>query len=311
MAPMLRVALRPRFLGLLALMIAATVVCGLLAGWQWQRAHRAIVQDRAAPAAAVPLEDLVSLGDPLTNEASGRSAEVAGTFDPERRLLVPDRQIDGQDAVIVLAPLEVAQADGSTAILVVARGWIPAAQITGKDGALDPSLVPAAPSGEVTLTGHVEAAESASEGVRGATVTEISTPLLANVWGAPMYGAYLAQSSSAEGLHPMPLAESAFSRGLNWQNIGYSFQWVVFGGFFLYLWWRSVRTAWLDERAEGSTVAGGEGPDPGPDADPGADPDAGPEPDPASPIGTPSVGGTEAPSGAKEEGNGAHSTTAR
>src|SRR5699024_11683347 len=40
-----------------------------------------------------------------------------------------------------------------------------------------------------------------------------------------------------------------FSRNLNWQNIGYSAQWVLFGGFFLYLWWRSVRTAHLDEQA--------------------------------------------------------------
>ena len=31
MVAMLRVALRPRFLGLLALMIVATIVCGLLA----------------------------------------------------------------------------------------------------------------------------------------------------------------------------------------------------------------------------------------------------------------------------------------
>src|SRR5690625_6317249 len=73
--------------------------------------------------------------------------------------------------------------------------------------------------------------------------------MLINEWGGPMYSGYIGQISPAEGLAPMPEAESEFSRNLNWQNIGYSAQWVLFGGFFLYLWWRSVRTAHLDEQA--------------------------------------------------------------
>ena len=74
--------------------------------------------------------------------------------------------------------------------------------------------------------------------------------MLINEWGSPMYGGYIGQTSPAEGLAPMPEAESEFSRNLDWQNIGYSAQWVLFGGFFLYLWWRSVRTAHLDEQAD-------------------------------------------------------------
>src|SRR5699024_10677969 len=46
---MLRTALRPRFMGLLALMIVATIVCGLLASWQWDRAHRALRAEEGAP----------------------------------------------------------------------------------------------------------------------------------------------------------------------------------------------------------------------------------------------------------------------
>ncbi len=247
---MLRVALRPRFLGLLALMIAATLVCGLLATWQWHRAHRAL--EIAPPSSeVVALADIAAVGDPVTNEDSGRAVRVSGTYDPGEQVLVPGRRIDGTDAVIVVTALHVQQADGSDARLPVARGWMPAADAAGADGALDPAAVPTAPTGTVTVTGRLEASEAAQSGVGAdGTIQEIATPLLVNVWGSPMYAGYVAETSAAEGLRPMPVATSAFSRGLNWQNIGYALQWVVFGVFFLYLWWRSVRTRYLDERAE-------------------------------------------------------------
>lgn len=250
MTGMLRVAIRPRFLGLLALMVAATVACGMLATWQWERAHRARVEDRAQPAAAVPLAELITVGEPVTNAAAGRVAQVRGVFVPEQQVLIPGRSIDGQDAVIVVTALEVSQPDGSTARLAVARGWIPQDRVTGADGSLDPDRVPAPPAGTVQVTGHLEASETARQGLREGSAQELSTQLLVNEWGGPMYAAYLAETSTAKGLRPMPLAQSAFSRGLDWQNIGYAAQWLIFGAFFLYLWYRTVRAQHLDELAE-------------------------------------------------------------
>lgn len=246
---MLRTALQPRFLGLLALMVAATAVCGLLATWQWDRAHRAITGRPDAGDRPVALAQALPLGEPVTNERAGDPVVAAGTFAPSEQVLVPGRRIDGTDAVIVVTALHVPQPGGGVARLPVARGWMPAADATGADGALDPSRVPAPPSGAVEVTGLLEASEAATDGIADGTAREIATPLLVNAWGEPMYAGYLAQTSEAEGLHPMPEAQSAFSRGLDWQNLGYAAQWVLFGGFFLYLWWRSVRTAYGDQRA--------------------------------------------------------------
>lgn len=111
--------------------------------------------------------------------------------------------------------------------------------------------MPAPPAGPVEVTGMLEASEAAQSGIGAdGTVQEIATPLLVNVWGAPMYAGYVAETSPSPGLRPMPAAVSEFSRGLNLQNLGYAAQWILFGGFFLYLWWRSVRTRYLDERAD-------------------------------------------------------------
>lgn len=247
---MLRVALRPRFLGMLALMVAATVVCGLLATWQWDRAHQVLTDQAAEPAQLGDIRGVLEVGDPVTNEIAGETVTATGSFVPGEQLLVPGRNVEGTEAVLVISSLRVELDDGTSARLPVARGWLPAADVTDAEGRIDPALVPAAPQGEIEISGRLEASEAASGGVEGSVVREIATPLLVNEWGTPMYAGYVSLDEPVGALRALPAAESDFSRGLNWQNIGYSFQWVIFGGFFLFLWWRSVRATYLDEAAE-------------------------------------------------------------
>lgn len=247
---MLRVALRPRFLGLLALMLVATLVCGLLATWQWDRAHRAITSRAAGPVELGDIRDVLDVGDVVTNAIAGDNVTAAGTYVPGEQVIVPGRNIGGTEAVLIVSAVMVETADGTQVRLPVARGWLPTEELTGADGQLDPSLAPAPPQGEVEIAGRLEASEAASGGVSGGVASEVATPLLVNEWGAPMYSGYVSLAEPTGGLQPLPAAESEFSRGLDWQNIGYSFQWVLFGAFFLYLWWRSVRAAHLDEIAE-------------------------------------------------------------
>ncbi|HEX7350751.1 SURF1 family protein [Brachybacterium sp.] len=247
---MLRVALRPRFLGLLALMVVATVVCGLLATWQWDRAHQAITADAAGSQQLGDIRDVVGVGDAVTNSIVGDTVTATGRYVPGEQVVVPARNIGGTEAVLVVSSLLLDLEDGTQARLPVARGWLPAAELTGADGEVDPSMAPAPPQGEVEISGRLEASEAASSGVDQGVAAEIATPLLVNEWGSPMFAGYVALEDPAGALQPLPAAESEFSRGLNWQNIGYSLQWVLFGGFFLYLWWRSVRAAHLDEVAD-------------------------------------------------------------
>lgn len=247
---MLRVALRPRFLGMLALMVAATIVCGLLATWQWERAHQVITDQGSAPAQLGDIRGVLPVGDPVTNQIAGETVTATGSFVPGEQVLVPGRNVEDTEAVLVISSLLVELDDGTGARLPVARGWLPAADVTGADGQIDPTLAPAAPEGEIEISGRLEASEAASGGVDGGVAREIATPLLVNEWGSPMYSGYVSLEEPAGALRALPAAESDFSRGLNWQNIGYSFQWVIFGGFFLFLWWRSVRATHLDEVAD-------------------------------------------------------------
>ncbi|MDN5900686.1 MAG: SURF1 family protein, partial [Brachybacterium sp.] len=247
---MLRVALRPRFLGMLALMVVATVVCGLLATWQWDRAHQVITDQAAGPAQLGDIRDVLEVGGPVTNQIAGDTVTATGSFVPDEQVLVPDRKVGGTRAVLVVSSFLVDLDDDTQARLPVARGWLPAEDVTDAEGRIDPALAPAAPQGELEISGQLEASEAARSGVDGGVVGEIATPLLVNEWGSPMYSGYVSLDEPSGTLEPLPAAESDFSRGLNWRNIGYSFQWVIFGGFFLFLWWRSVRATHLDEIAD-------------------------------------------------------------
>lgn len=268
---MLRVALRPKFLGLLALMATATLVCGLLANWQFERATRALeARDETTSAAPVPIEELMDANAPVTNAVQGRLASFTGEFVPSEQVLVPGREIDGHDAAVVVTNARITQGPLRGTSIPVARGYttVPSSEW---------DTLPEPPAGARTIVVRLEASEEASGTVRReddggvATVGTLSSTLLVNVWEGPMlagYGAltnearqYMAGPGESDGasataadawrdLGPLPAAQSSFTSGLNLQNFGYMLQWILFGVFFLYIWWRSVRSTYLDEQAE-------------------------------------------------------------
>lgn len=268
---MLRVALRPKFLGLLALMATATLVCGLLANWQFERATRALdARDETQSAAPVPIEELMDAHAPVTNAVQGRLASFTGEFVPSEQVLVPGREIDGHDAAVVVTNARITQGPLRGTSIPVARGYT-----TAPSSEWD--TLPEPPTGSHEIVVRLEASEEASGTVRRegdggvATVGTLSSTLLVNVWEGPMlagYGAltnearqYMAGPGKSDGasataadawrdLGPLPAAQSSFTSGLNLQNFGYMLQWILFGVFFLYIWWRSVRSTYLDEQAE-------------------------------------------------------------
>ena len=268
---MLRVALRPKFLGLLALMATATLVCGLLANWQFERATRALdAREETTSAAPVPIEELMDANAPVTNAVQGRLASFTGEFVPSEQVLVPGREIDGHDAAVVVTNARITEGPLRGTSIPVARGYT-----TAPSSEWD--TLPEPPTGERTIVVRLEASEEASGTVRHegdggvATVGTLSSTLLVNVWEGPMlagYGAltnearqYMAGPGESDGasataadawrdLGPLPAAQSSFTSGLNLQNFGYMLQWILFGVFFLYIWWRSVRSTYLDEQAE-------------------------------------------------------------
>ncbi|SHL29970.1 SURF1 family protein [Actinacidiphila paucisporea] len=296
---MYRFLLTPRWLVVGVLVLLAVPFCVFMGSWQLSRfqsrvdAHKDAkhTEVRTAGEAPVPLASLLpDTRAQLPSDASGRPVTATGRFDSSRQLLVPDRVLDGRNGYYVLTPLRL----DSGAALPVVRGWLP--------GDVPPAAaraaVPAAPAGEVTVTGALQYAETVgSNGVPaapGALPTGqlgiISAATLVNVLPYPVYSSWITATHATAPLKPVPPVAPPGS-GLDlkaFQNLGYTGEWFVFAGFVVFMYFRLAR-----REAEARTDAAlgllslpdqdpGRDPDPSNAPDPGRDPEPGNDPDPES-----------------------------
>ncbi|MDG4858559.1 SURF1 family protein [Streptomyces sp. T-3] len=237
---MYRFLLTPRWWGINLFVVLAIPFCILMGSWQLGRfedrveTHRSAEQqsEQASQEKARPLADLL----PVDKETSGRRTEVTGRWD--RQLLVPDRDLDGKRGFYALGLLKT---DEGKALPVV-RGWLP--------GDADSGKVPAAPKGEVTVTGALQASESAgSDGVSSAgglpegQLGMISAASLVNLVPYDVYPAWVTVDKAESGLTAVPPSAPQGS-GLDlkaFQNLGYTGEWFIFAGFVVFMWFRLFR----------------------------------------------------------------------
>jgi cytochrome oxidase assembly protein ShyY1 len=258
-----RFLLTPRWLGALALTLAAAAVMVMLGNWQLSRyRERAAINDRIDRAERMPpaaLSDVLpsaadapgAAGPPPASDVVWTRVTVTGRYDDTNTALVRGRTVDGRVGFEVVTPLVLA--DGSA--VLVDRGWVPPTD----GGATAQPAVPAAPTAAVTVVGRVRTSESQAGAVdrrNGRIETRrIAVPRLAGELPYPTYGGYLLLDQQT------PPADPAFSavpvrHENDWQNGGYVVQWWLFAGMAL------VGYAWLARREAQSRAGGtsGQGP---------------------------------------------------
>ncbi|MGI5147982.1 SURF1 family protein [Plantactinospora sp. CA-294935] len=233
---MYRFLLTPRWLGILALTLAAATVMVLLGNWQLSRyQERAAINERideTATLAPVPVDQVLprpdgaagTVGQAPPAGAAWTRVTVTGRYDSTNLILIRSRTVQSRVGFEVLTPLRLA--DGSA--ILVDRGWIPPA---AGGSALARPEIPAVPSGEVTVVGRVHLSESKPDAVArrdGRIETRrIAVPALARELPYPVYSAYLLLDEQT------PAADPAFSaipirHENDWQNGGYVVQWWLF-----------------------------------------------------------------------------------
>jgi cytochrome oxidase assembly protein ShyY1 len=243
-----RFLLSPRWLGGLALAIAAATVMVFLGIWQWHRyEERTAVNNRidaADTVAALPLTSVLST--PTTAGAAGHvdsdrswtKVTVAGRYDPAHEIQARGRTVNGDVGFEIVTPLVLA--DGSA--VLIDRGWVPES-----GDALAAPKFPAAPAGPVTVVGQIHLSESRSTPVQhrdGRLDTRrISVPRLARAMPYPVYGAYVLLTAQT------PAASTAFTQipidhEDAWMNAGYTLQWWLFAGMALFAFgWQARKEA--------------------------------------------------------------------
>ena len=227
---------------LLALVLVATA--GALALWQydaWQARRAADAVDVTALTAR-PLVDVMGPDEPFPGGDIGQPVTLAGTWSDQGSVVVTDREQDGRTGVWVVTPVDV---EGVSSAIPVVRGWAASADD-----------VPPPPTGAVTLTGYLQPSEGRT--VTDPDPTDDALPqlrtadLLQRVDG-DLYGAYVVEAgqragdpastnTGSDGLERADVTQvPASSQFTALRNLLYAIEWVVFGAFAVFVWWRYVR----------------------------------------------------------------------
>ncbi|MDI9832138.1 SURF1 family protein [Streptomyces sp. KAU_LT] len=270
---MYRFLLTPRWWGINVFVLLAIPFCVFMGSWQLGRFEDRVQEHRSAGDQAAenrdeparPLAELL----PVDKATVGRQATARGRY--AEQLLVPDREVDGERGSYVVTLL---RTDDGKALPVV-RGWL--------RGDPDPAEAPAAPSGEVTVTGALQASEvpgqngvPARGGLPAGRTAAISAASLVNLVPYDVYDAWITLTKADSGMKAVPVA-AVNDSGLDlkaFQNLGYTGEWFVFAGFVVFMWFRllrreaeAVRDAELGILPDGGTAVDGTDPAPG---EPGA-----------------------------------------
>jgi surfeit locus 1 family protein len=227
--------LKPRWLGLLGVLVVLLVAFTILGLWQLSVARDDARRDaltQAPTQAAMALDQVLTPHTAFPAEASGRPVTMTGRYDASGQVLVVDRRLDGTSGSWVVTPLVV---DGSGARIAVLRGFVTGESATGP--------APAS-TGPVRVTGTLAPGESpSSAALSDGRLGSVDLARLVNLWPGEVYNAFVFATTESPDVSPgvQRVPPPAIPTGLTWRNAAYALQWWVFGLFAAYMWWRMVR----------------------------------------------------------------------
>ncbi|MCC9144954.1 MULTISPECIES: SURF1 family protein [unclassified Arthrobacter] len=234
---MLKTALQPRWIaGLLFALVISTVFV-LLSQWQFSSAESEESGEPRATEDVRPLTEAFTPGKPMYETEADQMVSLTGTFDPDRSVLVEERLQDGEMGYWAVTAFNV---DGAPAgeFIPVVRGWVS-----------DPEDVTEAPDGAAAVVGRLLPSEAPLPATpEEGRVSALSTAELINLWDAPAYAAFVtATEITVDGaaadqgsMETVVVGAQPEDTPVNWLNIFYALEWIVFAGFSVFLWWRLV-----------------------------------------------------------------------
>ena len=195
--------------------------CWWLGGWQFDRLESRersnAVTERNLAADPVPVEDVLAPGRPVSAQDEWRHVSAVGTYDDAASIVVRYQTRDGASGVDVVTPLRLS---GSGDLLLVDRGWV----ATTNQGDSSPD-VPAAPNGQVEITGWVRAdATGDSTAVHDRSARAVSSRAIGPTLDGDVLGGFVdLEAERPEPAEPLAVTETPdlgsgphFFYGLQW-----------------------------------------------------------------------------------------------
>lgn len=239
-------ARRPRWIGALLLALAVAAAFAALGQWQLERSVEAVPQPASVTETPLPLDEVAQPQHPVLEPAIGQRVRFEAQFVPADFTVLSKRINHDDPGYWVVGHAIV---DGGPS-LAVALGWAPTENIAWS--AIE-VLRANPPSG--TFTGrHLPSEAPPQSDFEAGERSALAVPELINVWSQQpdgVYGGYVIWDDAAPGLEPIDAPPPPGEVSLNLLNIFYAIEWVVFGGFAIFLWYRLVRDA-VEAEVEGA-----------------------------------------------------------
>ncbi len=257
-APTLReVMLRPRWIAMLLLCLVVAGIFAWLGQWQLARAVDTAPREEGATEQVMPLADVVAPGSYLTDPLVGQKVSFAGSFVPGDFVVVSSRFNDGAEGYWVTGQFRLD--DSVPTSIAVAVGWS-ASRDEAEAAASDLS---AGADGTVQqLTGRIIADEGPVLPPQAdpMDLTRMSPAALLSRWddvdGVAIYRQFVVADDPQGGLTDIHSPAPDAATTVNWLNIFYAAEWVIFAGFAFYLWYRLAKDAREKELEELEERAG-------------------------------------------------------
>ncbi|MCU1438565.1 MAG: conserved rane protein [Naasia sp.] len=239
------VAARPKSIGLLILSIGVAFAFAFLGQWQLSRAvQNGDILERPTET-VLTLQDVAAPQEPVGDQAVGQLVRADGAWVEGDFLVLAERFDEGRDGFWVIGRW----GTGDAATLAVAAGWTPEEAVAVAaarewNSAGGPALD--------EVAGRYLQSESPTPPLEARKhPTEMSIAALVNdQWqdAIPAYTGYLtlgeAPAPLADITSPAPQTEVE----LNFLNLFYAVEWVLFSAAALYIWYRLVRDDWEKEQ---------------------------------------------------------------
>ncbi|WP_104127902.1 SURF1 family protein [Cryobacterium sp. Y57] len=242
--------LRPRWVAALLLALGVAAAFALLGHWQLERAIESGVVVERATEQVKPLAEVAQPDGGVTQIATGQMVATTGTWVAGDETLITSRFNGGVEGFWVVSHFRT----DSAASIAVARGWAAdkaTAETVIAELQTDPKNTPATVTGRF-LTG--EAPELPDPEGDSMELTKVAPSALINLWAdftdESVYSAYIVSADATAGLDLIDSPIPQVDQSLNWLNIFYAIEWVVFAGFAVFFWYRLVRDALEREQEE-------------------------------------------------------------
>ncbi|MFD1212628.1 SURF1 family protein [Arthrobacter sp. GCM10027362] len=242
---MLKTALKPRWIAALVFALALSWVFVLLSQWQFSASRSEAPPPPAATETVRPLTEVFTPGVPMTAATADQMVSFTGSFVPGKQVLVRNRLHDGDKGYWVVAAFAVdgvKNQTGEQVMIPVVRGWVAA-----------PGDAEPAPAGRAAVVGRLLPTEAPQpERPVPGQVPTLSVAELVNLWDMPGYSGFVAgirlgldgaapdTGTAGTKLVPVQVGPQPQETPVNWLNIFYAVEWIVFAGFAVFLWWRLV-----------------------------------------------------------------------